>query len=218
MSYNIIQIYYIIGWVRVLRFITFSVGSEFSGLLRYRLRCYIISKVYYVIGWDMTLSVRIYYIISGGTTLLVDSFHNHLEYYYTISWTITLSVRDYYIISWIITLSAKGILYCNVLQNFTIRKSEYPRKWNFQFFNFELPLPLNETAIHCNKLYIGQKSHSKSFLYTWNVLICRHNTKEYTLKHIQKMILNQNIWHPCLVNTNPPRPSPDIRTHPYLFF
>ena len=29
------QVYYIIGWVRVLRFITLSV--EFSGLLRYRL-------------------------------------------------------------------------------------------------------------------------------------------------------------------------------------
>ena len=156
LSYNIIQIYYVIGRVRVLRFITLSVQpwhyqSEFSDLLRYWLRYNIISQVYYIIGWDVTLSVRVYHIISGGITLLVDSFHNHSEYSYTISWTITLSVRDYYIISWIITLSAKGLLYCYVLQNCTIRKSEYARKWNFQFLNFELPLPLNETAIHCDK-------------------------------------------------------------------
>ena len=31
------------------------------------------------------------------------------------------------------------------------------------------------------------------------------------------MILNQNIWHPCLVNTNPSAPLPTSEPHPYLF-
>ena len=55
LSYNIIQIYYVIGWVRVPRFITLSVELQhYTDLLRYWLS-YNIIQIYYVIGWVITL-------------------------------------------------------------------------------------------------------------------------------------------------------------------
>ena len=69
--------------------------------------------------------------------------------------------------------------------------------------------PLKWNCHTLQQVIYWPKSHSESVLYTWNVLICRHNTKGYTLNHIKK-ILNQNIWHPCLVNTNP---SPPLSRH-----